>query len=317
MGYKSRVSDETPDAPRTPSVERGTGSTALSRQGRPPKLPRDQLRGLERLSIPLGDAINSIGWIKNIIQVFGRYISTGWITLVTRNLLELHDIEPLQTLKPPRGVILVANHRTFWDMFVASAVLYRHVPWMQRIVFPVRAKFFYTNVFGVLLNASIAVFSMWPPVFRDERKPLLNPTSVQQMSWVLARKGTVLGMHPEGTRNKGDDPYTFLSSKPGVGYLIKDAHPDTLIVPYFLNGMSNDIAGEIRRNFRKEGERGESFRFWWGSPIRVGDLDRSKPARDLASDILLVIGELAERDRAHQIEAGALPDPPLDSASAS
>lgn len=319
------MSHETPSSRLPPAdlpVERGTGSTALSRQDRPPKLPRDQLRGLERISIPLVDVISSIGWVKRVIQIYGRYVSTAWITFVTRNLLEHHDLEPLETLQPPRGVLLVANHRTFWDMFVASAVLYRHVPWMQRIVFPVRSDFFYTNPLGVLLNASIASFSMWPPVFRDERKPLLNPTTVQQMSWILARKGTVLGMHPEGTRNKGDDPYTFLPSRPGVGYLIKDAHPDTVIVPYFLNGMSNDIAGEIRRNFRKEGERGESFRFWWGAPIRVGDLDRSKPARELAVDILAIIGALAERDRAAQIAAGVLPAPStavvtLDAASAS
>ncbi len=317
IGYKSRVSEDTPDPAHTSfAVERGTGSTALSRQNRPPKLPRDQLRGLERVSIPLVDFISSIGWVKRVIQVYGRYISTAWITFVTRNLLEQHDLEPLMTLQPPRGVLLVANHRTFWDMFVASAVLYRHVPWMKRIVFPVRADFFYTNPLGVLLNASIASFSMWPPVFRDDRKPLLNPTTVQQMSWILARKGTVLGMHPEGTRNKGDDPYTFLSARPGVGYLIKDAHPDTMIVPYFLNGMSNDIGGEIRRNFRRVGERGENFRFWWGSPIRVGDLDRSKPARELAVDILEIISELGERDRAEQIATGALPVRPVGAASA-
>ena len=297
-------------------AERGAASTALSRRDRPPKLPREQLRGLERLSIPLFDAINSIGWMKLTTQAITRVVSKNWITFVTRNLLEINDIEPLQALDPPRGVILVANHRTFWDMFVASAVLYRHVRWMEKIVFPVRADFFYTNPVGILLNAAIAGFGMWPPVFRDDRKPLLNPTAVQQMSWILARPGTVLGMHPEGTRNKGDDPYTFLSAKPGVGYLIKDAHPDTVIVPYFLNGMSNDIAGEIRRNFRREGERGESFRFWWGAPIRVGDLDRGKPAREIAADILAIIGELAEKDRAQQIARGVLTLPPNPAASA-
>lgn len=305
------MSDESTEA-----IERGAASTALSRRDRPPKLPRELLRGLERISIPLHDAINSIGWLKLASQAITRVVSKNWITFVTRNLLEINDIEPLQELDPPRGVILVANHRTFWDMFVASAVLYRHVKWMEKIVFPVRADFFYTNPVGILLNASIAGFGMWPPVFRDERKPLLNPTAVQQMSWILARPGTVLGMHPEGTRNKGDDPYTFLQARPGVGYLIKDAHPDTVIVPYFLNGMSNDIAGEIRRNFRKEGERGENFRFWWGTPIRVGDLDRSKPAREIATEILAIIGELAEKDRAQQIAQGALPAPTVPGVSA-
>mgnify|MGYP001480307136 CR=1 FL=1 len=31
--------------------------------------------------------------------------------------------------------------------------------------------------------------------------------------------GTVVGLHPEGTRGKGPDPYTFLPAQPGVGKL--------------------------------------------------------------------------------------------------
>jgi 1-acyl-sn-glycerol-3-phosphate acyltransferase len=228
---------------------------------------------------------------------------------VTRHRLELHGIEPLVDLQPKRGVMLVANHRTFWDMFVASAVLYHHVGWMKKIVFPVRADFFYTNPLGAIINLALAGNGMWPPVFRDDRKPLLNPTSVTQMSWILARKGTVLGMHPEGTRNKGPDPYTFLSAKPGVGYLIRDAHPDTLIVPFFLNGITGDLLGEIRRNFKPEGQRGDNFRFWFGAPIRVGDLDRSKPARELSEEVLAVVHALALQDREQQLPDGALPAP--------
>ena len=129
------------------------------------------------------------------------------------------------------------------------------------------------------------------------------------MSWVLARKGTVLGMHPEGTRNKGDDPYTFLAARPGVGYLIRDAHPDTLIVPFFLNGITGDLLWEIRNNFKREGQRGDNFRFWFGEPIRVGDLDRSKPARELSEEVLAVVHELGLRDRDQQIGDGELPKP--------
>lgn len=121
------------------------------------------------------------------------------------------------------------------------------------------------------------------------------------MSWILARKGTVLGMHPEGTRNKGHAPYTFLRAKPGVGYLIRDAHLDTLIVPFFLNGITGDLLGEIRRNLKPEGQRGDNVRFWFVEPIRVGDLDRSKPARELSEEVLAVVHELGLRDPAQQI----------------
>src|SRR2546429_6871258 len=36
----------------------------------------------------------------------------------------------------------------------------------------------------------------------------------------------------EGTRNKSDDPYSFLRPQPGVGKLIKDANPQ--VVPIFI-----------------------------------------------------------------------------------
>lgn len=283
-------------------------STALYLQATPPKLPREHLRGWERLIVPAFDAINSIEWMKRASQLITRHISKNWMTFVTRNRWELHGLEPLARLQPKRGVLLVANHRTFWDMFVASAILYHHVGWMEKIVFPVRADFFYTNPLGALVNLSMAGCGMWPPVFRDDRKPLLNPTAVTQMSWILAREGTVLGMHPEGTRNKGEDPYTFLPARPGVGYLIRDAHPDTMIVPYFLGGMTGDLLGEIRRNFKPEGQRGPNFRLWFGDPIRVADLDRDKPARDLSQDMLDVVHGLAMRDK-EQEQGRALPAP--------
>ncbi len=284
-------------------------STALFLKERPPKLPSEHLRGFERISVPLFDVLNSVEWVKRAGQFITRHVSKNWMMFVTKNRLEVHGIEALTELKPERGVLLVANHRTFWDMFVASAVLYHHVSWMEKIVFPVRAKFFYTNPLGCFINLALAGNGMWPPVFRDERKPLLNPTAVTQMSWVLARKGTVLGMHPEGTRNRGDDPYTFLAARPGVGYLIRDAHPDTLIVPFFLNGITGDLLWEIRNNFKREGQRGDNFRFWFGEPIRVGDLDRSKPARELSEEVLAVVHKLGLRDRDEQIGDGELPKP--------
>jgi len=291
-------------------------STALYLRDTPPPLPKEHLRGFERLSVPLFDTLNSVEWLKRAGQIVTRHVSKNWMCFVTRNRWELHGIEELVGLKPPAGVLLVANHRTFWDMFVASAVLYDHVAWMEKIVFPVRAKFFYTNPLGALINFGLAGNGMWPPVFRDDRKPLLNPTAVTQMSWILARQGTVLGMHPEGTRNKGDDPYTFLSARPGVGYLIRDAHPDTLVLPFFLSGVTGDLLGEIRRNFKPEGQRGDNFRFWFGEPIRVGDLDRSKPARELSEDMLSVVHGLAMKDRESQRSKGLLPAPAPEDAAA-
>ena len=44
-------------------------------------------------------------------------------------------------------------------------------------------------------------------------------TALEKMVEIVKQPGNVLGMHPEGTRGKGDDPYTFLPAQPGVGKL--------------------------------------------------------------------------------------------------
>ena len=57
----------------------------------------------------------------------------------------------------------------------------------------------------------------------------------------------LVGFHPEGTRNKNDDAYTPLPAQPGVGKLVMDAWP--IVVPAFINGLSNDIVADINGNF--------------------------------------------------------------------
>ena len=58
---------------------------------------------------------------------------------------------------------------------------------------------------------------MYPPVMRRPDARVFNEYTVDLISEMLKEPGVVAGMHPEGTRNKGDDPYALLSAKPGVG----------------------------------------------------------------------------------------------------
>lgn len=274
--------------------------------GELPKLPADRLRGLERFTIAVCDAINTTGWLKDFIQFFVRTVTGTWTRAISERRWKLDNFEPIRTLRPSKGVILVSNHRSFFDMYVCSSVLYRHANFLSRLIFPVRADFFYTSLVGLLVNIGISGGAMWPPVFRDDRKAELNPIGMRQMIHVLEQRGVVLGIHPEGTRGKGPDEYAFLPAKPGVGRLVKAVDPETLILPFFIAGMGNDLKEEVRILMKRP--PGSEIRLRYGTPIRVGDLDRDRMTPlEIAQQLLGVIGELGEEDRQERIAAGLVP----------
>ncbi len=64
---------------------------------------------------------------------------------------------------------------------------------------------------------------MYPPIFRDRKRAALNLASLDEVAALLRRGGFFVGVHPEGTRKKDDDPYTFLPAQSGVGRIIRKA----------------------------------------------------------------------------------------------
>ncbi|MCZ7679658.1 MAG: 1-acyl-sn-glycerol-3-phosphate acyltransferase [Sandaracinaceae bacterium] len=176
------------------------------------------------------------------------------------------------------SVILVANHRSFFDFYVVSAMIYWRTRLPRRVLFPVRADFFYDHPAGVALNFVIANMAMFPPVLRDPKRRAFNRYSVARCVAELATPGTVMGLHPEGTRNKGDDPYSLLPAQPGVGQVVLGA-PRARVFPVFLHGVTNDIFAELADNWRRPDER--PIDIWFGprDPLR-GPARARRPAGD-------------------------------------
>ena len=272
----------------------------LSMQNLPdiPHMPTAPLRGLERLIVPLTDYANTDPLAKRTLQRILRVTSGNWVKFCSQNLWELHNLEPVAALRPPRGVILVANHRSFFDMYVTSAMLYHHAGFMERMYFPVRSNFFYTNPIGALINFTVAAGTMWPPVFRDDRRDLLNPVGLVQMQSVLARKGSVLGIHPEGKRCTDADPWHTLPFRPGVGQIIQTAHPETTVLPFFILGLSNQIWREVYRNFQPPDRRGERVRIRFGAPQTAEQFQQHGDAVAITAALQSQIRSLADADRA-------------------
>jgi 1-acyl-sn-glycerol-3-phosphate acyltransferase len=131
-----------------------------------------------------------------------------------------------------------------------------------------------------------------------------------QMQSVLARKGSVLGIHPEGKRSKDTDPWHMLPFRPGVGQIIQTAHPETTILPFFILGLSNRFIGEMYRNFLPPDRRGERVRIWFGAPQTAEQFQQHGDAVTITGVLQSQIRALADEDRAQYerspLHAGAV-----------
>lgn len=237
-----------------------------------PSLPRRALRGVERLAVPLADAVNQNLMLKAATRPVWRFGGKNFVTVLSKNLYELHFLERLHALQAPAGLVLVTNHRSFFDLFFTAAVVIDEAPHLlQRMVFPVRKDFFYDNPAGVFINVALTSASMWPPIFRDERRGEFNQISMAQLGGIMQR-GTLCGIHPEGTRGRGPDPYELGPAKPGLGQLVLGASPELVVLPAWILGMSNDFLATAKRNFKPRGSRGEPVRIWFGEPLQAAHL---------------------------------------------
>jgi 1-acyl-sn-glycerol-3-phosphate acyltransferase len=224
-----------------------------------------QMRAIRRTLEP--------GLLDSGLRFLQRTVGVFWITQATRHLHRVHHIERLESLVPKQSFILVANHRSFFDLYVLTAALLR---WglRQRIVFPVRSNFFYDNPAGFLVNGAMSFFAMYPPLFRDKRRSVLNVLGLNELAELLRAGETLVGIHPEGRRNPGDDPYQLLPAQSGVGRLIHAAR-GVPVVPVFTNGLlANNLPQQIISNFDGTGRRIHSV---FGAPIDFGGL-REEPA---------------------------------------
>lgn len=223
-----------------------------------------------------------------------REVGARWIVAGVHNQLRVEGLEHVTPYRN-RSILLVSNHRSFFDMFVINAVLYRRAGFDQRFLFPVRSNFFYDTSVGFLVNGVISFFSMYPPVFRDKRR-LLNLESWRELSEVMAEGGRSAGIHPEGTRNRGDDPYRLLPLHSGIGRLV---HTTAVpVIPAFINGLGNDAVDQVWRNLRR---RGPPVNLVFGPPLDLSQLlaqpSNGRTFRAIASRVAEGIAQLGEVER--------------------
>ncbi|MCA1574323.1 MAG: 1-acyl-sn-glycerol-3-phosphate acyltransferase [Acidobacteria bacterium] len=258
------------------------------------------LSSFERFAFNLVSRMNQGNW-KRFWTWCQRVFGAGWIHFSTYNLMQVYGLENVHALSPKRPVLLVANHRSFFDMYTVSTVLFRNTQWRKQLFFPVRGRFFYQGPLGLFVNLVMGWWSMYPPFFASGEKPLVNRRAFDKYSFALLTSlcrqgaGNIIGFHPEGTRNKSSDPYSFLPAQPGVGKLIKDAAPQ--VVPVFIAGLGNDLPKQVMGNWTG----GEKIRIHFGPQLDLSDYlsrkDRARTYREISKFAMSKIAELGEEDR--------------------
>jgi 1-acyl-sn-glycerol-3-phosphate acyltransferase len=258
------------------------------------------LSSFERRTFRFIRRMNQGGW-KRFWTWCQSVFGAGWIHLATYNLMQIYGLENVAAVSRDRPILIVANHRSFFDMYVVSTTLFRHTSWRKQLFFPVRGRFFYDSVLGLFVNLVMGWWSMYPPFFASGEKPILEKRAFDKYSFRLLTElckngaGNVIGFHPEGTRNKGLDPYSYLPAQPGVGKLIKDAAPQ--VIPVFVAGLGNDLPKQVMGNWRG----GEKIRIHFGPQLELSEhlakKDQARTYVEISKFVMSKIGELGEQDR--------------------
>src|SRR4028119_862387 len=79
------------------------------------------LNEFERAGFRLTERMNRGAW-KRLMTFFQRHVGSLWIYLGTYNLMNLYGLENFERTDAERPILLVANHRSFFDMYAVSSV---------------------------------------------------------------------------------------------------------------------------------------------------------------------------------------------------
>ena len=257
-----------------------------------------QLKGTERMAYLIGAQLNETDWGKRISMVWGHNVAQPGLALTINNRLQLFGAEHI----PKRSLILTANHRTWFDLFAVLIAVWDNFHGAPFLYCPVRSGFYYEGSLGVVLNLLVTGNAMYPPIYRDDRGPILNRHAVDACVRLLEwTPRAVVAMHPEGTRSKSDDPYSFLPPKPGVGRIaLRSRAP---VIPSFVNGLPRNF-GTLLKERVTPGV--EPVRVFVGPPVNLDDLYDHAESKDAHHEATVrtmnAIRACADHDKAYMAE---------------
>ena len=260
----------------------------------PDAAPYEVLTRFERFAFRVMRSWNG-GPVAGLARLYQRYVLIPFVGSFVAKRITILGLD-----KVPRegAILLVANHRTFFDLFVLAWIFLRRGSFSHKVSFPVRANFFYEGPLGLMVCLGMSGGTMFPPFFRATEKKLFNRHSLGLLIEKMKEPGNLVGFHPEGTRSKTDDPYTLLPAQPGVGELAIKARP--IVIPAFINGLSNSMWQELKNSLSGK----PRVIAVYGEPIPFGELPEEtrlshhKRFADLCNDHIAALGQEEKTARA-------------------
>jgi 1-acyl-sn-glycerol-3-phosphate acyltransferase len=254
------------------------------------------LSPFERRAFELVERMNRGAW-KRFWVFCQRQVNARWIGWLSRPQLEVFGFEHVERTSGARPLLLVANHRTVFDLIVVTEVLFRRLDRPIQINFPIRGRGYYQSVSGVLTNFVAGFWAMYPPLFARPTHAAFDRYAVELLIGLCREgPGNVIGIHPEGGRNKDSDPYTFRKIQPGTGRIIHAARPQ--VIPVFVAGLSNSLPRQIANRWKRR----EPIRVHFAPEPDLSSL-LAMPAKGstykaLTERVMEEVRRLAEQDRA-------------------
>jgi 1-acyl-sn-glycerol-3-phosphate acyltransferase len=258
-----------------------------------------RLETFERFALEFGRMVNESDLPKKLQHQFIRNVSLNWMRPFMSRRTYVDNVDWLVAPPSDRGVVFACNHRSFFDSYLYLFALYASgASWPRKVYFPVRSDFFYDRPLGVMVNLAMGGGCMYPPIYRDAGKRSLNKDALDRIGNILGQPNSMVGLHPEGTRNQGD-PYKLLPAQPGIGQIVLKSKP--LVVPVFVNGLSNDFVDSLRTSFRPAAKQENPIIVCFGTPVDYDEFLASKPRAALykrcADKIGRSISECGQREK--------------------